>query len=397
MATTQGKGALLAAEISKAGAPKAKGLAPHSNVFIGNLDASVTEDDVRAAFAPFGAIESCLLTSKAGRPCAFVKMAEEDAAMQAIAGLNGNAGWMVKFANYDVGQAPKWSSKGSFGAKGGWKGFDPFALMFKGGYGYGGFPFGGKDFFKGAKGFGKGFEFGKGFDKGFGKGFGKASTLELREDGSDEKPEPPPSDNLYIKHLPLGVTEDNLRETFEKSGAIEQLRILRPDYALECAALIRYSSPEEATAARTTLDGTVVSGSTPPLFAKSQTKQGASKEDHVYVKNVPTNTPDEKIVELFSKYGEVKWSKVMRTTSGQSRIGSTCAALVEMSTTDEVLAAVAALNGSVLNFSELIRPMRVRYAENKTPPKEVVAPPAPALEEPQVPGTRLAEGFAPPA
>jgi RNA recognition motif-containing protein len=213
-------------------------------------------------------------------------------------------------------------------------------------------------------------------------GSGESSTLELTgdgldddgldDDGLDEKPEPPASNNLYIKHLPMGVTEDMLQDTFQTAGHIQQLRILRLDNLVESAALIRFSSPEEATAARTTLDGTVVNGSTRPLIAKSMAgPEGGSQEDHVYIENVPTSTLEEELEELFSKYGKVEWSSVLGYTPGKSRVESTCAAFVEMSTFQEASAAVAALNGTVVHFSELIRPMKVRYAENKAPPKEV--------------------------
>lgn len=381
--------ASFAAEISKHGAGSAEGLAPHSNVFVGNIEASVTEEEMRAAFAPFGEIASCLVTSKAGRPCAFVKMASDDDAAKAISGLNGKTGWVVKFANYDIGKAPKrMPMKGNFFFKGGkgfgkdagFKGFSPWGM--KGGFDFGMFGFGGKGGFKG------GFKGGK-----FG---GKGFAPELREDEPD-KPEPPASDNLYIKHLPLGATEEMLRDTFGKVGEVAELRILRSDYALEGAALIRYASEEQATAARTSLDETAVQGSTVPLFAKAQTtKQSAADGDHVYLKNVPTNTTDDKLKELLGKYGEVKWTKVMRTSSGQTRVGQTCGALIEMGSPEQASAAIAALNDQSISFSELVRPMKVRYAANKAAAKASAEQQGAPEDAPQIPGTRLAEGFAPP-
>jgi len=380
--------ASLAASISKHGVGSAQVLAPHSNVFVGNLEASVTEEELTTAFAPFGEIASCLVTSKAGRPCAFVKMAEDDGAVKAIAGMNGKAGWVVKFANYDVGKAPKpMPMKGDFFFKGGkgagFKGFSPWGM--KGGFDFGKFDWSGNRGFKG------GFKGGK-----FG---GKGFAPELREDESD-KPEPPASDNLYIKHLPLGITEDMLRETFGKVGEITELRILRSDFALEGAALIRYASEEQAVAARTGLDDTAVQGSTPALFARSQTtRQSAADLDHVYLKNVPTNTTDEKLKDLLGKYGEVKWTKVMRTSSGQTRIGQTCGALVEMGSPEQASAAIEALNDQSISYGELVRPMKVRFAANKAAakaPAQEPSPPESPEDLPQIPGTRLAEAFSPP-
>lgn len=377
----------LAASISKEGAASAS--PAHSNLFVGNLASTVTEDELKAAFAPHGEIESVLLTAKAGRPSGFVKMAEVEGASAALAAVNGNNGWVVKFANYDVGQAPKWSQKGK-------------PAFFGGGYGMGkGMGYGMMDWPQapwggGGKGYGGKYGGGWTFVKG-GYSGGKGGIPELREDGP-EKPEPPPSDNLYVKHLPLGVTEENLRDTFSPCGEIQELRILRPDFALECAALIRFSTQEEADKARTTLDATVVQGSTPPVYANAQTKQGASKKDHIYVRNVPTNTSEEKIKALLAKYGEVKWCKVMRTLAGQTRIAPTCATLFEMGSPEEAEAAIEALNNSQLSFSDVAPEMKVRYAANKAAAKTAPAAEAEAAPEPdtEMPATRLAAGAPPP-
>lgn len=215
--------------------------------------------------------------------------------------------------------------------------------------------------------FGKGYgaKGGWTFVKGGGWPGGKGMVPELREDAPD-KPEPPASDNLYVKHLPIGVTEDDVRSTFSQNSAeIVELRILRPEFALECAALVRFATEEQAAQARTSLDGTVVHGQTPALYANAQTRQGASKKDHVYLRNVPTNASEEKVEELLNKYGTVKWHKVMRTRQGQMKISPTCAALFEMSSEEEAEKAIAALNDVELNFSDVAPPMKVRYAANR--------------------------------
>merc|ERR1712046_381882 len=124
-----------------------------------------------------------------------------------------------------------------------------------------------------------------------------------------------------------------------------------------------------AQKARTTLDGTVVKGSTPPLYANNQNKQGAPKKDHVYVKNVPTNASEDKLKEIMGRHGTVKWHKVMRASPGQSRIGATCAALFEMDSEAEAEAIIAALNEKSLTYDEVAPSMKVRYAENRAAKK----------------------------
>jgi RNA recognition motif-containing protein len=62
-------------------------------VFVGNLDFGTTEDSIRAAFEPFGAVERVsLMTDRdtgRSRGFAFVEMTDSNEADQAIAARNG--------------------------------------------------------------------------------------------------------------------------------------------------------------------------------------------------------------------------------------------------------------------------------------------------------------------
>jgi len=62
-------------------------------IYVGNLSFDVTEDDLRAAFEPFGPVESVSLAKDkaTGKPrgFAFVEMPDPASAGSAIAGLNG--------------------------------------------------------------------------------------------------------------------------------------------------------------------------------------------------------------------------------------------------------------------------------------------------------------------
>jgi RNA recognition motif-containing protein len=63
------------------------------NIFVGNLAFSVTEQDVRELFAPYGVVDRInLITDReTGRPrgFGFVEMADDTAAQAAIAALHG--------------------------------------------------------------------------------------------------------------------------------------------------------------------------------------------------------------------------------------------------------------------------------------------------------------------
>ena len=63
------------------------------NLFVGNMSFQTTESDLRAAFEPFGEITRLqIMTDRdtgRARGFAFVEMADDDSAANAIAGLNG--------------------------------------------------------------------------------------------------------------------------------------------------------------------------------------------------------------------------------------------------------------------------------------------------------------------
>ena len=63
------------------------------NIFVGNLAFTVTEQDVRELFAPYGVVDRInLITDReTGRPrgFGFVEMADDQAAQEAIRALNG--------------------------------------------------------------------------------------------------------------------------------------------------------------------------------------------------------------------------------------------------------------------------------------------------------------------
>lgn len=64
-----------------------------TNIFVGNLSYSTTQDDLHSAFANYGGVErvSIVTDRETGQPrgFAFVEMSEPDAAQAAIAQLNG--------------------------------------------------------------------------------------------------------------------------------------------------------------------------------------------------------------------------------------------------------------------------------------------------------------------
>jgi len=324
--------------------------AVHSNLFVGNLNADATDEQLKTVFTAYGVVESCRVVSKDERTNGFVKMADVDAAERAIAGANGQNGLIVKMANFDVGGKQKIYGMSNSWAKGG------YGMPEYGKGGYASWAGGGANYGKGGWGYGKG-----GWDGGGGGAMWSPAPKLLPREDEPDRPEGPPSENLYVKHWPVGITEEDVKATFAKAGEVVECRLLRPDFSLEWAALVRMATEEQAKVARETMDNVFPTVAPRPLSVKLQTKNGSPKEDHCYVQNVPTNTTKDQISALFSKYGEVKWCDVM-APRGSYKVEASSTALVEMASPEEAQKAIAALNDS---FEDLGATIRVRYALNK--------------------------------
>lgn len=65
-------------------------------------------------------------------------------------------------------------------------------------------------------------------------------------------------DNLYIKHLPVTTDESEVRQVFSQYGTVLQCRVLKNPGT--CAALVRFSSAEEAQWVMETLQGNIPEG-----------------------------------------------------------------------------------------------------------------------------------------
>ncbi len=94
------------------------------NIYVGNLSFSVTEADLREAFAAFGQVQSSAVIkdkySGESRGFGFVEMPNREEAMKAIAGLNGKD---LKGRSIKVNEAQPRTDRprggGNFGGGGG--------------------------------------------------------------------------------------------------------------------------------------------------------------------------------------------------------------------------------------------------------------------------------------
>jgi len=81
--------------------------ATHTNVFVGNLNEGTTEEQLAKVFKAYGQVDSCVVMNKTtDKTYGFVEFSTIAEAQAAVAGLNGQSGLMVKFANNDNQPTP---------------------------------------------------------------------------------------------------------------------------------------------------------------------------------------------------------------------------------------------------------------------------------------------------
>jgi RNA recognition motif-containing protein len=89
------------------------------NIYVGNLDWGVTEDDLKTAFGEFGSVESAKIItdrySGKSRGFGFVEMPDEEEAKAAISALNSKD---LKGRAIKVNEAkPRRDDRGGFGGR----------------------------------------------------------------------------------------------------------------------------------------------------------------------------------------------------------------------------------------------------------------------------------------
>eukprot|EP00929_Paragymnodinium_shiwhaense_P073470 TRINITY_DN37448_c0_g1_i1.p1 TRINITY_DN37448_c0_g1~~TRINITY_DN37448_c0_g1_i1.p1 ORF type:complete len:859 (+),score=163.80 TRINITY_DN37448_c0_g1_i1:80-2656(+) len=183
-----------------------------------------------------------------------------------------------------------------------------------------------------------------------------------------------PSDNLYVKGLPLGTPDMLLRAVFAQFGTVTRLKVLppRPGDATtnDCAALVQMSSVGEAEAAVTALHGRALAQNQPGMrirFAGRDQQPGAN----LYVAGLPTTILEEHLRATFAACGGVVRLRLL-VQSGRPETH----ALVQMASEEEARAAITQLSGKPpVNFgmSLVVRYAAKRqYRDNQEPGMEAM-------------------------
>lgn len=220
---------------------------PSDNLYIKGFPQGTTEDLIRQVFGAYGAVTSVkVLETPEGAPvAALVRMGDLQQATWLVTNLNGNIPQglsdplVVKYASKGKGKGKGDKSKGLSGMGGG--------------------------------------------DDAWGGSGACGSTWGPSTGGSWSSPPPAVApevsqDNLYIKGLPVGTTEERVRQIFGPYGTIISLKVLpTPDGADNTAALVKFGDIAQAAWLVENLNGNIPSGLSTPVTVRYATSSNKGK------------------------------------------------------------------------------------------------------------------------
>ncbi|KFP41430.1 putative RNA-binding protein 19, partial [Chlamydotis macqueenii] len=162
---------------------------------------------------------------------------------------------------------------------------------------------------------------------------GSEETAAQEEEEEEEEEESIPGCTLFIKNLNFATTEDTLKETFSKVGAVKSCTISKKkDKAGTLLSMgfgfVEYKKPESAQKALRRLQGCSVDGhklevkiserAVRPTVKSSRKKQTVKKQktSKILVRNIPFQATVREIRELFSTFGELKTVRLPKKMAG---------------------------------------------------------------------------------
>ncbi|KAL5199316.1 hypothetical protein ABZP36_020519 [Zizania latifolia] len=184
--------------------------------------------------------------------------------------------------------------------------------------------------------------------------------------------------NVYVKKLPIEFSDDDLRNQFAPFGAITSAVVMRDaSGASRCFGFVNFEKPECAAKAVESLHGKSINGMV--LYvgraqrkserqAELQAKYERRAEKlavNLYLKNLDDDINDERLRKLFECFGEIGSCKVMLDSHGRSK-GS---GFVSFTTVEAAYQALTKMNGAMVGK----KPLYVAIAQRKEERKAILA------------------------
>ncbi|KAL5224671.1 hypothetical protein ABZP36_011310 [Zizania latifolia] len=189
--------------------------------------------------------------------------------------------------------------------------------------------------------------------------------------------------NVYIKNLPREFSDDDLRNQFAPFGAITSAIVMRDaSGASRCFGFVNFEKPECAAKAVASLNGKSIN-ETVLYVGRAQKKSERQAElkakfEHgrngkaeklqaanLYLKNLNDDINDEHLRKLFERFGEIDSCKVVLDSHGRSK-GS---GFVSFTTVEAANQALIQMNGTMVGK----KPLYVAIAQRKEERKAILA------------------------
>ncbi|KAL1544290.1 polyadenylate-binding protein 8-like isoform X1 [Salvia divinorum] len=179
--------------------------------------------------------------------------------------------------------------------------------------------------------------------------------------------------NVFVKNISATTTEDDLKAIFGEFGSMTSVAVMRDEAGnSKCFGFVNFQSTTDAARSIEMLNGREFSGKE-WYVGRAKKKANREKEmklererialerpldvNNVYIKNIDDGVDNDKLNELFSPFGTITSCKVMIDKSGISRGYG----FVAFSTGEAASRAILEMNGKMIGT----KPFYVRVAERK--------------------------------
>lgn len=168
------------------------------------------------------------------------------------------------------------------------------------------------------------------------------------------------SANIYVKHIPKDLTDQGLREMFEKFGEIVSPKIMTDsDGSSRCFGFVSFESEEAALRAIFQMNGHILPNGEILCVCRAQTKkereiamkkvQSGLEMTNLCVTNLDDTVDDDRLRKEFQPYGTVITAKVIMKQERSIGIGYVC-----FSKQTDAEIAIAAVNGRTIGTKPMI-------------------------------------------
>ncbi|KAF7002468.1 hypothetical protein CFC21_017956 [Triticum aestivum] len=197
----------------------------------------------------------------------------------------------------------------------------------------------------------------------------------LRKQERDNSFDKAKFNNVFVKNLSESTTKDDLVKVFSEYGTITSAVVMiGMDGKSRCFGFVNFESPDDAAHAVEELNGKKINDkewyvgraqkkSEREMDLKRRFEQSMKdaadkyQGQNLYLKNLDDGITDDQLRELFSNFGKITSCKIMRDQNGVSK-GS---GFVSFSTREEASQALTEMNGKMISG----KPLYVAFAQRK--------------------------------